>query len=60
MLLIHCLLLLPFFIFGEGGVWSMFYSVLGGEERAGCFTLIAFLMSCDRKCSVVLPQGTVG
>ena len=29
------------------------------EERAGCLTLIVFLMSCDCKCSVALPSGAV-
>ena len=31
---------------------------LGEEERAGCFTLIVLLMSCD--CCVALPHSTVG
>ena len=30
---------------------------LDGEERAGCFTLFVFLMSCD--FYVALPQDTV-
>ena len=30
------------------------------EERAGCFDLMIFLMSCDCKCSVALPHGVVG
>ena len=29
------------------------------EEKAGCFTLIAFLMSCDQTRSVALPSGLV-
>ena len=29
-------------------------------ERAGCFTLFVFLMSCDCYCSVALPHGAVG
>ena len=49
-------------------VWSLFcYSVLyvlvfhlGGGERAGCFTLIVFLMSCDCQCSMTLPLCAVG
>ena len=28
-----------------------------GEERAGCFTLFVFLMSCDCYCSVALHHG---
>ena len=31
-----------------------------GGERAGCFTLIVFLMSCDLLCSADLPHGTMG
>ena len=30
---------------------------LDGEETAGCFALIAFLMSCNCQCSVALPHG---
>ena len=30
------------------------------EERADCFILIVFLLSCDCKCSVYLPHGVVG
>ena len=33
---------------------------LDGEERAGCFTLIGILMSCDIYCSVALPHGSMG
>ena len=33
---------------------------LDGEERAGCFTLFVFLVSCDCYCSVALPHGDVG
>ena len=29
------------------------------KERAVCFTLTVFLMSCDRQCSVALPYGAV-
>ena len=32
---------------------------LDGEERAGCFTLFVFLVSCDCYCSVALPHGAV-
>ena len=31
-----------------------------GEERAGCFTFIVFLMSCDSQCSVALSNVAVG
>ena len=49
-------------------VWSLFfYSVLyvpvfylGGEERACCFTLIVFLVSCDCQCFMTLPLCAVG
>ena len=37
-----------------------FSNHLDGEERAGCFTLTIFLMSCDSRCSVALPDGAVG
>ena len=30
------------------------------EERADCFTLIVFLISCDCQCSVAVPRGVVG
>ena len=33
---------------------------LDEEERANCFILIVFLMSCDCGCSVALPHGVVG
>ena len=28
--------------------------------RAGCFTLIVYMISCDCYCSVVLPSGAMG
>ena len=30
------------------------------RKRADCFTLIALLMSCDYKFSVVLPHSVAG
>ena len=33
---------------------------LDEEERAVCFTLIVFLISCDYWCSVSLPRGVTG
>ena len=33
---------------------------LNGEEKAGCFTLIVFLMSCDGECYVALPHVAMG
>ena len=30
------------------------------EERAGCFTLIIFMLSCDFLCSASLPLSAVG
>ena len=36
-----------------------FCNHLDGEERAGCFALTVFLMSCDSQCSVALPHGTL-
>ena len=52
-------------MFGPCFVMQYFVSVyfcnhLDGEERAGCFTLTVFLMSCDSKCSVALPYCGVG
>ena len=42
-------------------VSSYFCNQLDGEERAGCFTLIVFLMSYfDCKRSAALPRGAVG
>ena len=35
-------------------------SHLDGEEIAGCFTLIIFLMSCNCWCSVAFPGGALG
>ena len=32
---------------------------LGGEERAGCFAWIVFLMSCDCLRSVIFPHGAM-
>ena len=33
---------------------------LNGEERAGCITLVVFLMSCGYWCSVALLGGDMG
>ena len=37
-----------------------FFNRLDEEDRADCFALIVFLMSCDCWCSVALPHGVVG
>ena len=37
-----------------------FSNHLDGEERADCFPLIVFLVSCDCYCSVAFPLSTVG
>ena len=58
-LLFYCLLLLPLF----AGVLCLvlvllsvsFCNHLGGKERAGCFALTVFLVSCN-----CLPRGAVG
>ena len=34
--------------------------LIGERERAGCFTLIFFLISCANECSVALPHNAVG
>ena len=41
-------------------VVSYFCNQLDGEEKAGCFPLTVYLMSCDNQCSVALPHGAVG
>ena len=40
--------------------YFVFCNHLDGEEKAGCFTLSVFLVSCDSKCSVALPHGVMG
>ena len=37
-----------------------FFNHIDEEERAGCFTLIVFLLSCDCTRSVTLPYSAVG
>ena len=37
-----------------------FCNHLEGEERAGCFPLTVFLMSCVSQCSGALSHGCVG
>ena len=39
---------------------SSFAIIMMGEERAGCFVLTVFLVSCDSRCSVALPHGAMG
>ena len=39
-------------------VYSLISTDLDWEERAGCFTLFTFLVSCD--CYVALPHGALG
>ena len=34
--------------------------ILAEEKRAGCFSLIVFLLSCDFKYYVYLSHGAVG
>ena len=59
-----------FFFFGGGGVLclvlvslfstlcpSSFAIILMRGERAGCFALTVFLMSCDSQFSVALLRG---
>ena len=61
LLLMYCLLLLPLFVrsaFGTCFVTKFhlsFCNHLVAGERAGCFTLIVFLVSCCCKCYVFLP-----
>ena len=35
-------------------------TTLNGEERASCFTLTVFLMSCDNQSFVALLQSAMG
>ena len=69
MLLIYCFMYLSLFVgffvslcFGMHYFMSFlfFSNHLDEEERAGCFALIVFWMSCYCKCSVPLPHGAVG
>ena len=46
-------------------VWSLFCNILGvlfsaEKERAGCFILIVFLLSCGCYFSVSLPYSVLG
>ena len=41
-------------------VLSSFCYHLEGEEKAGCFSLFAFLMSYSCYCSVALLRGAMG
>ena len=38
----------------------VFFNHPAGEERAGCYTLIVFLLSCDCQCSVSLSHSDMG
>ena len=49
----------PFLLFSTLYPFS-FCNHLDGEERAGCFALTVFLMSCYSQCSVALPHSAVG
>ena len=67
LLLTESLLSLTLFVGGGGSVWSCstkcpfkFCNHLDGTGRAGCFTLIVFLMSCACKCYVTFANGAIG
>ena len=67
LLLIHCLLLLslsvgPCFVIQYLVSLPVLQSARCGRERAGCFALIVFLVSCDCKYFVALkiPHGPMG
>ena len=47
-------------VFGPCCVMQYFCKILAKEERAGCFSLIVFLMSCDCLCSESLPLSVIG
>ena len=68
MSLILCLLLLPLFVgvlclvlvlYAVLSVLSSFVIHLDREERAGCFTLLVFVMSFDFLYYMVLPWGVI-
>ena len=61
LLLVHYLLLLPFCMGALCFVMYFFFYHLADEERAGCFTLIVFLLWCGCLClfSVSLPNVAV-
>ena len=65
LLLIYCFMYLPLFV----GVFVLvcitlcpfyFCNHLDEEERAGCFALNVFGMSCYCYCSVALPHCALG
>ena len=59
-LIIHCLLLLPFFVqVAVLCVVSSFTIILLGN-RAGCFSFVVFWMSCRCCRSLTLPRGAMG
>ena len=61
LLLIRCLLLLPLWdsVIVVCFLVRYFISILlDGKERAGCFTLFVFLVSCD--CFVALSHDATG
>ena len=63
LLLMHCLFILPCWgsVFVPCFVsFLVLQSYWRGRERAGCFTLIVFHVSCDCLCTVALPRGVVG
>ena len=41
-------------------VLSSVATILMVEERAGCFTVFIFLLSCDFYCYVAITYGAVG
>ena len=70
-LLIRCLLLLPFVawvwywsvfcyaVLSDLSSFSIIFNQFAGVKRAGCFTLIVFLMSCPLAVSVLRLFPTV-
>ena len=58
LLLIHCLLLLSLCV-GLLCLVLVLVFFLAGEERAGCLTLIVFLLPCGSWFSVSLSRGAV-
>ena len=59
LLLIHCIVLLLWFVGVIICVWALFYYAVQQGERAGCFTLVVFLVDCDCSCYADLPRGAV-
>ena len=58
LLLINCVLMLREYVYVPCTLCLfLICNHLCGEERAGCFPLMLFLMYCDCYCFVAFPHG---